>query len=157
MLIFTALDFTFTTRPIHNRMLFLLWPSHFFLELLVIVLRSSPVSYWTPTDLGAYLPGSFLFVFLYFLPFYSWGSCGKTTEVVCHSFFQWTTFCQNSPLMITLSWVDLPGMAYSFVELCKPLRHNKAVIYEVGVGGVGGGVCVCVKVSTMLKSCVRNN
>ena len=27
----------------------------------------------------------------------SWGSQGKNTEVVCHSLFQWTTFCQNSP------------------------------------------------------------
>ena len=39
--------------------------------------------------------------------------------------------------MITLSWVDLPGMAYSFIELYKTLHHNKAVIYEVCV-------CVCV-------------
>ena len=27
----------------------------------------------------------------------SWGSQGKSTEVACHSFFQWTTFCQASP------------------------------------------------------------
>ena len=27
----------------------------------------------------------------------SWGSQGKSAEVVCHSFLQWTTFCQNSP------------------------------------------------------------
>ena len=27
----------------------------------------------------------------------SWGSQGKNTEVVCHFFLQWTTFCQNSP------------------------------------------------------------
>ena len=26
----------------------------------------------------------------------SWGSQGKNTEMVCHSLFQWTTFCQNS-------------------------------------------------------------
>ena len=30
ILFFTALDFTFTTRHIHNWMLFPLWPSHFF-------------------------------------------------------------------------------------------------------------------------------
>ena len=29
-----------------------------------------------------------------------------------------------------LSWVTLLGMAHSFIELCKPLRHNKAVICE---------------------------
>ena len=28
------------------------------------------------------------------------------------------------------SWVALHGMAQSFIELCKPLRHNKAVIHE---------------------------
>ena len=31
------------------------------------------------------------------IPFCSWGSQGKNTEVVCHSLPQWTTFCQNSP------------------------------------------------------------
>ena len=28
------------------------------------------------------------------------------------------------------SWVDLHSMAHSFIELCKPLHHNKAVIQE---------------------------
>ena len=36
---------------------------------------------------------SYFFAFSYC----SEGSQGKTTEVVCHSLFQWTTFCQNSP------------------------------------------------------------
>ena len=27
--------------------------------------------------------------------YYSWGSQGKNTEVVCHSLLQWITFCQN--------------------------------------------------------------
>ncbi|KAF7247156.1 Craniofacial development protein 2 [Varanus komodoensis] len=30
------------------------------------------------------------------------------------------------------SWVALHGMAHSFIELHKPLRHNKAVIHEGG-------------------------
>ena len=30
------------------------------------------------------------------LPYCSWGSQGKNTEVVCHSLLQWTTFCQTS-------------------------------------------------------------
>ena len=29
-----------------------------------------------------------------------------------------------------LSWVALHGMAFSFIELHTPLRHNKAVIHE---------------------------
>ena len=31
------------------------------------------------------------------LSYFSCGSQGKNTEVVCHSLLQWTTFCQNSP------------------------------------------------------------
>ena len=29
-----------------------------------------------------------------------------------------------------LSWVVLHGMACGFIELCKPLHHDKAVIHE---------------------------
>ena len=32
--------------------------------------------------------------------------------------------------VISLSWLALHGMAHSFVELHKPLHHNKAVIHE---------------------------
>ena len=44
------------------------------------------------TTQGIYLSTSYLFAFSYCL----WGS-QQTTKVVCHSLFQWTTFCQNSP------------------------------------------------------------
>ena len=37
----------------------------FFLMLLIIVLLSSPVAYWTPSDLGAHFPVSYLFAFSY--------------------------------------------------------------------------------------------
>ena len=48
----------------------------------------------------------------------SWGSQGKNTEVVCHSFLQGTTFCQTSPPWpIHLGW---PHTAWlSFIELDK--------------------------------------
>ena len=42
---------------------------------------------------GVPLSVSYHFDFSYF----SWGSQGKNTEVVCHSLLQWTTFCQTSP------------------------------------------------------------
>ena len=65
--------------------------SSFFPELF---LYSSLVAYWTPTDLAS---SSFSVIsFCLFILFI--GSQGKNTEVVCHSLFQWTTFCQNSPL-----------------------------------------------------------
>ena len=59
---------------------------------------------------------SYLFAFSYC----SWGYQGKNTEVVCHSFLQWTTFCQTSP-----PWPDHLGWPHtawlSFIELDKAL------------------------------------
>ena len=83
----------------------------FFLELF---LHWSPVAYWAPTDLGSSSFSSYHFAFSYF----SWGSQGKNTEVVCHSLLQWTTFCQTSPPWPHhLGW---PHMAWlSFIELDK--------------------------------------
>ena len=45
-----------------------------------------------------------------------WDFLGKSTEVVCHSFLQWTMFCQNSPPWpVHLGW---PYTAWLFVSLC---------------------------------------
>ena len=67
-----------------------------------------------------------LFFFFFFgLSYCSWGSCGENTEVVCHSLLQWTMFCQNLPLWpVCFGW-PLNDMAHRFIELCKPLCHNK--------------------------------
>ena len=32
--------------------------------------------------------------------------------------------------MIYRSWVALHGMAHSFIEICKPLQHDKTVIHK---------------------------
>ena len=75
--------------------------SSLFLELSVIALCSSPVTYWIPFDLGAHFPVSYLFAFSYS----SWCSCSKNTEVVCHFLFLWITFSQNFPLWpVHLVW-----------------------------------------------------
>ena len=37
--------------------------------------------------------------------------------------------------MTCLSWVALCGMAHSFIELCQPLHHGKAVIPEGMIAG----------------------
>ena len=66
----------------------------FFLEVLAIVLWSTPVVYWTHADLGGSSSGVILFAFSYC----SWGSIGKNAAVVCHFLLQWTTFFQNSSL-----------------------------------------------------------
>ena len=85
--------------------------SSFFLELF---LHWSPVAYWAPTNMGS---SSFrVLSFCLFILFTGFSS--KTTEVVCHSLLQWTTFCQNPP-----PWpVHLggPNTAWlNFIELDK--------------------------------------
>ena len=86
----------------------------FFLELF---LHQSPVAYWAPTW-GVHLSLSYLFAFSYC----SWGSQGQNTEVVCHSFLQWTTFCQTSPPWpICLGWLHMAWL--SFIELDKAVVH----------------------------------
>ena len=72
----------------------------FFLELLVIALYFFPLAYWTPSDLGGF-QCHILFAFSYC----SWSFLSKNTWVVCHSFLQWTMFCENSSLWpICLGW-----------------------------------------------------
>ena len=87
----------------------------FFLELF---LHWSPVAYWAPTD-----PGSSSFTILSFcLSYCTWDSQGKNTEVVFHSFLQWTTFCQTSPPWPTrLGWPHMTWL--SFTELDKAVVH----------------------------------
>ena len=66
----------------------------FFLRLLVVLLRSSTVAYWTPSDLG-----DSSFSVISFCPFIQFlRSHSKYTGVVCHFLLQWITFCQSSPL-----------------------------------------------------------
>ena len=87
----------------------------FFLELF---LHWFPVAYWAPTDLGS----SSFSVLSFCLSCCSRGSQCKNTEVVCHSLFQWATFCQTSPLWpVCLGW---PHTAWlSFIELDKTVFH----------------------------------
>ena len=68
--------------------------SSFFLELFLYLFRySSPVAYWASTTWGIHLSVFCLFAFSYC----SSSAQGKHTEMVYHSLFQWTMFCQNSP------------------------------------------------------------
>ena len=78
----------------------------------IIALCSSPVAYWTPSNLGgAHLQVSYLFAFSYCL----WGSHRKNTGVVCHLLLQWTMFCQNSSQWpIHFGW---PCMAWLIASL----------------------------------------
>ena len=68
---------------------------------------------------------SYLFVFSYC----SRGSGGKSTGVVCHSLMVDHVLSECSTVTHP-SWVALHSMAHSFIELHKPLHHDKAVIHE---------------------------
>ena len=75
----------------------------------------SPLAHWVSTDLGSSSFRSYHFAFSYC----SWGSQGKNTEVVCHSLFQWATFCQNSP-----AWPICPGWPYAAWQDSRPLQQR---------------------------------
>ena len=131
ILFFIASYFTFTTRHIHTWASFPLWPSHFILSGAIIIcpllFPSSILD--TLQSGGVHLSVSYLFAFLYC----SKCSHSKNSGMVCHSLLQWTTFCQNSPLWPSHSWVARYSMAHSFAELYKLLRHDKAVIHKGGL------------------------
>ena len=92
---------------------FLLWLHLFILSGVISPLISSNILGTLPTW-GVHLSVFCLFAFSYC----SWGSQGKNTEVVCHSLFQWTTFCQTSPPWPThLGWTHMAWL--SFIELDK--------------------------------------
>ena len=79
----------------------------FFLELLVALLHSFPVPYWTHSDLE-----DSSFGVISFCPFIgSWGSHSRYTGMLCHCLLYWIMFHQNSLLWsIHLGW---PYMAWS--------------------------------------------
>ena len=64
ILLFTALDFTFSTRPIPILALFPLWPSPF------ILYRAVPL-FFPSSTLDIYQPGEFLFWYPIILPFHA--------------------------------------------------------------------------------------
>ena len=104
---------TSITSHIHNLVFCFGSISSFFLELF---LYSSPVAYWAPNDLGSSSFSVICFcLFILFMGF-------SRQELVCHSLFQWTTFCQNSHHGLCC-WVALHGMSHSFIELDKAVVH----------------------------------
>ena len=113
ILFFTASEFTFTTRHIHNWALFPLWPSLF-------ILSGGIFSTLTSGVLDTYQPGgssSSVIPFCLFILFT--GFSRQETGVVCHSLFRWVTFCQFSPpCLVCLGW-PCTCMAHSFIELHK--------------------------------------
>ena len=97
----------------------------FFLELLAVALCSSPVGYWAPSNLGAYLPVWYHFA----ISSCSRGSHGKNIGVHCHFPLQWTMFCQNSSPGPSL--LGGPAQDGSLLQLViQSPSNNRAMIYE---------------------------
>jgi len=95
--------------------------SSFFLK---IFLPSSPVAYWTPTNLV-------IFQCHIFWPFHT------VHGILKARILEWFAipFSSGPCLVRTLLYdlyalVPLHGMSHSFIELHKLLLHDKAVIYE---------------------------
>ena len=109
ILLFTASDFTFTTKHIPNWVFFPLWLSLFIpLELF---LCSSPVACWALTNLGNYFS---VISFCLLIPF-MWFS---KQEYWCDLLFLSPVGHILSELSTKtcLSWVALHGMAHNFIE-----------------------------------------
>ena len=116
ILFFPILDFTFTTRHIHNRVSrkkLLLWPRHFILTGAIsncpLLFPSSILDAFWP---GAHLLASCLSAFSYC----PWGL--PFPSPVDHILSELFTMTHRS-------WVALHRMAPSFTKLCHPLPHEK--------------------------------
>ena len=100
--------------------------SSFFLELFAIALCSSPVAYWTlQTWRGSSSSVIFFCLFILFMGFLQqeyWTGFLPFPPPVDHILSE--LFIMTHP-----SWVALHGIAHSFIELCKLLHHDKAVIH----------------------------
>ena len=125
ILFFTESDFTFTTGRIHNQVSFTLWPSHFILSGAISLLFPSSI-------LDTYRPGRLIFWCHIILPFHTVHVVLKAAIQKCFAirFSSEPCFVRTLHLMTRLFWVALHGMAHSFIESCKPLCHDKAVIHE---------------------------
>ena len=94
-------DFTFNIRHIHNCVSLLLCPKHLILSgAIVIALCSSPVAYWTPSNLGGLIFPCHIFLrFLLSMGFSMQNYCLESSFGVGGYFLlQRTMFCQNSVL-----------------------------------------------------------
>ena len=113
---------TSITSHIHNWALFLLWLHLFILSGVISPLISSSI-------LGTYWSGEFLFQCPIFLPFILFMGFSRQEK--------WSGLIFPSPVdhvlselstMTRLSWVALPSMVHSFIELDKAVIHVISLI-----------------------------
>ena len=106
--------------------MFLFWPSHLILSGAI----SNYPLHFPSSILDIFIPGELILCHI-FLPFHT------AHGVLAARILEW--FAISPPVVhvfselstvIHLSWVALHSMAHTFVELLKPLHHDKAVIHE---------------------------
>ena len=124
-IVLTASDFTFMTRYIRSWVLFPLWLSLFILS---GAIRNCPPLF-PSSILDTFWPGGLIFWCHIFLPFHT------VLGVSWLEYWSGLPFpppvehvLSELPTMTHLFWVTLHSRAHSFIELHKPLRHDKAVI-----------------------------
>ena len=119
---YTALDFAFTTRHIHNWASFLLLSSHFIISGAI----SNCPQLFSGSTLGGYSqPG--VFTCHIFLPFHT------IHEVLTARILEWFAISSSrgTHFFRTLhyelaSWATLHGLVHGFIELCSLLRHDSS-------------------------------
>ena len=123
ILFFIALDFTFTTRHIHNWASFLLWFSSFILSRAVsycsLHIPSNVLdTFWTGKSVSSSSVISFC-LFILFMGFSSqeYWSGFPLSPPVHHVLLELFTVTHTS-------WMALDAMTHSFIELHMPLCHN---------------------------------
>ena len=152
ILLFIAWDFTFTTRPIHNWTSFPFWLSHF---ILCGAISNCPPLF-PSSILNSFWLAGLIFprhTFSHFNTVHTGPdislSCigegnGNPLQCSClenprdggawwaavYGVAQSPTRLKRLSSSSSSSIRALNGMACRFIELCKPLRHDKAVIHE---------------------------
>ena len=117
----------FDTSHIHNYHFHFGLGNSFLLMLLVIALCSPQVIYWISSNLGVLIFQHHIIFFLFIL------SMAFSRQ---EYWVGWPFPCPRPHFVRNLHYdpstlVTLPSMAHGFIELCKPLCHNKTVIHEV--------------------------
>ena len=121
-----------TSRHIHNRASFPLWPSHFILS---AAISNYPLLF-PSRKLDTFWFGGLIFQCHILLPFHTAHGVLQakirgglpSPPPVDHVLSELLT-------MTRPSWVALHSMTHSFIELHKFLHHDKAMIHE-GIGGL---------------------
>ena len=122
-----ASDFTVTTRHIHKWVLFLCWPSSFILS---GAISNCPLLFPSSTS-DTFQPGGIIFWCHIFLPFHT--VLGFLVARIWNglSFLSLVDHVLSELFTRThLSSLALCSMADSFIELPKPLHHDKTVIHD---------------------------